>query len=95
MSTESLQLKPVAPLARLACAAGSMVATGFIVAALLGAFHGQSPSQWLRPSPELMEMAGLCQDLPGRAERTGCLKRVVAARLAREQQAATAVAHVP
>ena len=79
---------------RLACAVGAMVATGFIVATLLGAVHGSSPSQWLRPSPELMEMAALCQDLPGRAERVGCTQRIVAARLAREKQPTT-LAQVP
>lgn len=69
-----------APLrARLLCAAGSLVVTGLLMAALLGLFHQASPTHWLHPTPELLELATACQALPGRAERLQCTRAVVAA----------------
>lgn len=73
--------------ARLACAGAALTVTGVLTASLLGLFHQASPTRWLAPTPELMELAATCQALPGRGERLRCTRAVVATvrdRLGRE-----------
>jgi hypothetical protein len=76
-----------APAARIACAGAALAVTGILTASLLGLFHQASPSRWLAPTPELMELAATCQALPGRGDRLHCTRTIVAAyreRLGRE-----------
>lgn len=67
------------PRARLAACGLGLAAGGSLMAAVLGLFHLASPTRWLQPTPELMELAASCQELPDRAGRLRCTQAVVAA----------------
>lgn len=66
---------------RLACAAGALLTTTAVLAALLGAFHQLSADPWLLPTPEVLELAAQCQARPERVAREACLHQVVASRV--------------
>jgi hypothetical protein len=65
--------------ARLACAAAALSASLAVTVSLLLLFHQASPSRWLQPTPELMELLASCQDMPTRGSRLDCTKGVVTA----------------
>jgi len=75
---ESFLPRPT-PRARLAATGLALAAGGSLMAALFGLFHLASPTRWLEPTPELMELAASCQELPDRAGRLRCTQAVVAA----------------
>jgi hypothetical protein len=79
MSTIELKRLPFG--ARAAAAAGALVATTSICAAMLLSFHNAAPEQWLAPSPELMEAAAGCELLATREARDGCKQALVTAGL--------------
>lgn len=67
--------------ARLAAFAAALITTASVGSALLLAFHTRAPEIWLAPTPELMEMAAICDRHTERKARERCVQAVAAARL--------------
>lgn len=67
---------------RLSCAAAAVATSGMTMAVLLGLFHHRAPDGWLQPTPALLALLERCDELPDRAGRLRCARKVVAARLA-------------
>ncbi len=70
---------------RIIAAAAALTTTMSIVGALMLTFDAASPTQWLAPSPLVMERVSRCNELPTRRAREDCSTKVVAAMLQRQQ----------
>lgn len=75
--TPTLQLSAAR---RCAGAAGALLTSGGLLAALLGLFFQASSQPWLQPTPDVLQLAAGCQARPLRAERSVCLQQLLAQR---------------
>jgi hypothetical protein len=81
-----LQLPKIRFRVRLACASGAVLTAATILAAVLGAFLGASPAQWVVPTDELLEMLARCREIHARSAREVCLNQAVLAHAERQSQ---------
>ncbi|NWG73348.1 MAG: hypothetical protein HXY24_01845 [Rubrivivax sp.] len=72
--------------------AASIVSVG-VIAGVLTMFDRAGPNEWLRASPDAVELLARCHELPDRAARERCAHDVVAALVQRARGEARLVQH--
>ncbi len=77
---------PPGTLPRVALVSAAVVTSLGSFALLLRAFDQASPSRWLVPTPELVQLVSTCDAFPDRSARDACARQVVAALLERQQR---------
>ncbi len=77
---------------RIAAAVAATTTTAALVGSLLLTFDAASPTLWLAPSPQVLELVSRCDTLPTRHAREECARTVVAVLLQRRQQQSTQLA---
>jgi len=79
MSASPESLLQRTPLARLCGVAAAASTTALVAAGMLAAFQHSSPTTWLKPTPELMQLTKACEQTRDRAEQMHCVQAVVTA----------------
>ena len=83
---QTASFRPSGTPSRIVVAAATALFSLGSFALVLAGFDKASPSRWLTPTPEVMEMVSLCDTAPDRGTREACMRQIVTALLERQHR---------